>query len=151
VDHAPATPAVGYRFDYAGRALVISGDTRRCDEVRRAADGADLLAHEALATDLVGVLHDAAVSAERFGLARITHDIPDYHATPMEAAATAAEAGVRHLLLYHIVPPLPVPGLASRFLEGLDKVFDGPVTLSRDGTFVSLPAGSSAVTVSQRL
>ena len=27
VDHAPATPAYGYRFDYRGRSVVISGDT----------------------------------------------------------------------------------------------------------------------------
>jgi ribonuclease Z len=27
VDHRPATPAFGYRFDYAGRSVVVSGDT----------------------------------------------------------------------------------------------------------------------------
>ena len=58
----PATPAVGYRVDYGGRSLVISGDTRPSPEVARAAAGADLLVHEALSDTLVGVLNRAATA-----------------------------------------------------------------------------------------
>jgi hypothetical protein len=29
VDHAPVTPAFGYRIDYRGRSVVLSGDTRQ--------------------------------------------------------------------------------------------------------------------------
>jgi len=151
VPHDPVAPAVGYRFDYAGRSLVISGDTRRSDTVTAVADGVDLLAHEALAAHLVGVMTRAAEHAGRDNVATITRDILDYHTTPEEAAAIAAEAGVGHLLLYHIVPPLPLPGLDVAFLEGVAEIFAGPVTLSRDGTFVSLPAGSAAIDVSNRL
>ena len=46
VDHEPVDPAVGYRFEYGGRSLVISGDTSRSDAVLRASQGVDLLAHE---------------------------------------------------------------------------------------------------------
>ena len=37
------------------------------------------------------------------------------------------------------------------FLEGVAEVYDGPVTISRDGTLVSLPAGSRAVEVQELL
>ena len=117
----------------------------------RAAAGADLLAHEALSESLVGILHRAATVAGRSSVAKITHDILAYHTTPVQAARMAAEAHVRHLLLYHIIPPLPLPGLAAAFLDGVKEVYDGPVTLSRDGTIVSLPAGSHRVKLSQRL
>jgi len=57
---------------------------------------------------------------------------------------------VRHLLYYHVIPPLPVPGLEGVFLAGVSDVFDGGVTLGRDGTLVSLPAGVDVVKVSKR-
>ncbi|MEQ8485160.1 MAG: MBL fold metallo-hydrolase [Pseudomonadales bacterium] len=151
VDHTPVVPAVGYRVDYRGRSLVISGDTVATDDVRRAAEGVDLLAHEALSPRLVGVLNRAAVDAGASSVAKITLDILDYHTTPVEAAELAAAAGARHLLLYHVVPPLPLPGLARVFLDGVSDAYDGPVTLARDGLLISLPAGSDEVSVQRRL
>ncbi|MAT83436.1 MAG: MBL fold metallo-hydrolase [Gammaproteobacteria bacterium] len=151
VPHDPVAPAVGYRFDYGGRSLVISGDTRYHPPIAEHAAGADLLAHEALAPQLVGLINRAATATGRTGIARITADILDYHTTPEEAARLAAAAGVDHLLLYHIVPPLPLPGLDKAFLEGVAETYGGGVTLSRDGTFVSLPAGGSTIELGNRL
>ena len=48
VDHAPVSPAVGYRFDWRGRSVVVSGDTRKSASLVANARGADLLVHEAL-------------------------------------------------------------------------------------------------------
>ena len=70
-----------------------------------------------------------------------------YHATPVEAAEVAAAVGAGHLLYYHIVPPTPIPGLASVFLEGVSAAYDGPVTLGENGTAISLPAGSDRIDV----
>ncbi len=150
VDHSPVEPAVGYRFDYQGRSVLVSGDTAKSANLEAQATGVDLLVHEALSPELVGRLNAAATTAGRSNLAKITADIPDYHASPIEAAEVAQAAGVRHLLYYHIVPPLPVPGLEGVFLAGVSDTFDGGVTLGRDGTLISLPAGSDAVEVSKR-
>jgi ribonuclease Z len=151
VNHEPVYPAVGYRIDYRGRSIAISGDTTASDELVRAAAGADLLAHEALSPRLVGILNRAAIDAGQRNMAKITLDILDYHASPAEAAASARAAGVEHLLLYHIVPPLPLPGLTRVFLDGVDDAYDGPVTIAEDGTFLSLPAGNDAIERSSRL
>ncbi|MEP6766733.1 MAG: MBL fold metallo-hydrolase, partial [Gemmatimonadaceae bacterium] len=35
VDHAPVAPALGYRIDYAGRSVVLSGDTRVSENLIR--------------------------------------------------------------------------------------------------------------------
>jgi hypothetical protein len=43
-----------------------------------------------------------------------------------------------------------VPGLDVVFLEGVSDAYDGGVTLGRDGSFVSLPAGTEAIEVSRR-
>ncbi len=148
VDHAPIEPAVGYRFDYAGRSLVITGDTIQSPEIQRMSEGVDLLVHEALAPHLVALMAQAATDAHLTKRAKILNDILDYHASPVDAAETAQAAGVGHLLFYHIVPPLILPGMDVAFLEGVDDAYSGDMTLGQDGTRVSLPAGSTAIEIS---
>jgi ribonuclease Z len=151
VDHTPVDPAVGYRFDYRGRSLVISGDTIKSANLQRFADGADLLLHDALAPHLVAILTRGAQAAGRENIAKITRDILDYHASPVDAAEVARDAGVGFLLYYHVVPPFPISPLETAFLEGVDAVYDGPLAVGRDGTTIHLPAGSDAIDFEQRL
>jgi len=151
VDHTPVDPAVGYRFDYGERSLVLSGDTIKSENLQRFADGVDLLVHEALAPHLVAVLTRGAETAGRKNIAKITRDILTYHASPVDAAEVARDAGVGFLLYYHVVPPLPLAPLEDAFLEGVDAVYDGPIAVGRDGTTVHLPVGSDAIDVEQRL
>ena len=150
VDHAPIEPAVGYRFDYKGRSVVLSGDTVKSANLEAFARDVDLLVHEALAHRLVEVITRAAESAGNHRIATITRDILDYHTTPVEAAQSASAAGVGHLLYNHIVPPLLLPPMVDLFVEGVDEVYSGPVTVGRDGMLVQMLAGSDAIDVSIR-
>jgi ribonuclease Z len=150
VKHDPVTPAVGYKFEYGGRTVVISGDTAKSDNLQHFATNADLLVHEGLSHELVGVMQAAAEGAGRTNVAKILADIPGYHTDPREVAEIAAAASVRHLLFYHVIPPLLVPGSEAAFLRGVDSIYKGGVTLGRDGTQIELPRDSTAVAVSQR-
>ena len=150
VDHEPVRPAVGYRFDYGGRSVVVSGDTKKSASLQSQAQGVDLLVHEALSDRLVGEIHAGAKAAGVANIVKITSDIPDYHTTPVEAAEIAEAAGAAHLLYYHVVPPMPLPGLEAVFLEGVDDAYSGAVTVGRDGTTVFLPAGSDTIEVSSQ-
>lgn len=147
VDHDPVKPAVGYRFDYKGRSIVVSGDTSKSENLERFATGVDLLIHEALSPALMRIFEETAREVGNQSMAKIAQDVLTYHATPVEAAESAAVVGAKHLLFYHVVPVMPIPGLASVFLEGVDDVYEGPVTLGRDGTTLSLPSGSSQIRV----
>jgi ribonuclease Z len=144
VDHGPVKPAVGYLFNYKDRSVLISGDTSKSANIEQFAQGVDLLLHEALAPNLVGIMHDAATETGAHELAKITLDIQNYHASPVDAAETARDAGVGHLLYYHIVPPLILPGMDEAFLEGVEEVYPN-FTLGEDGTSFSLPAGSTDI------
>lgn len=141
VDHSPAEPAVGYRFDCEGRSLVISGDTSYSPVLVGAAAGADLLVHDALSPELTKLVEDAAGAAGLTARAKIFADIPDYHASPAQAADAAREAGVGALALTHIVPPLPLKSLEGPFLGDARERFSGPLWIAKDGDLYSLPAG----------
>ena len=151
VNHAPVSPAVGYRFDYKGRSLVISGDTVPTLSVKEQAKGVDVLIHDAMQVSMVKILHDLAGYSPSPSLAKITADIPNYHTTPEEAAKIASEAGVRQLMLYHISPPIPNPLLNNVFLGDAGKYYSGPITIGEDGLLVSLPAGSDKISIKQVL
>jgi ribonuclease Z len=146
VDHSPVEPAVGYRFTYKDRSLLITGDTIKLANIEEFARGVDLLVHEALAPNLVGMMHDAAAKSGNQIMAKITDDILTYHASPVEAAQTARDAGVGHLLYYHIVPPLVFPGQDILYLNGAQDIFPN-YTIGRDGVSFYLPSGSKEIII----
>lgn len=141
VIHDPVTPAFGYRIDYKGRSITISGDTAYAPALARAAKGSDLLLHEALNRKMVAALGTQLDERGRKDAAKIMHDIQDYHASPEEAARTAREAGVRALVLYHLVPAPPAKLIEPLFLGDAPKEFSGTLKLAQDGMLISLPAG----------
>ncbi len=145
VTHNPVEPSVGYRFDYKGRSVVISGDTTYDPRLVAAAQGVDVLFHEALDPEMVMKMRDLAQSQGNVRFTKIANDILDYHASPEDAARAAEEAGAEALVLYHIVPPLPATLLEAAFLGSAKDEFSGDITVATDGLLVSLPAGSTRI------
>ncbi len=141
VDHAPIHPAVGYRVDYRGRSVVISGDTNAVESLFAAAQGADLLLHDALSRTLLDPMIEAAQGAGNSIMRQIFTDVIDYHADSLSIEARAAEAGIRQVAYYHLVP-VPGNALAERmFARGL-----GPDTLLvRDLHTFDLPPNSTDI------
>lgn len=145
VDHAPISPALGYRFDYGDRSVVISGDTIKSKNLIAAAKGADLLFHEAQAQHMVAQLEATAKELGNPQLEKIFFDIRDYHSSPVEAAEVANEAGVEELVLYHLTPPPPNKIAEQIFVRGVDAVRDKGVTLGFDGLLYQLPIGTNEI------
>lgn len=145
VDHDPIKPAVGYRFDYQGRAVCISGDAAKSANLIVTCEGADLIVHDALQPRMLENIEAAFAAQGNANTAKIFHDIQDYHATPEQAAESAQEAGARMLVLSHLVPPLPSAYLYPTFLGDAPVRFDGGIVVGEDGMLFSLPAGSDAI------
>lgn len=147
VDHAPIEPAYAYRFDYAGRSVVVTGDLKNHPPLVAAAKGADLLVSEAISRTMTAALERASAAAGRGNTAAIMHDVQDYHISPEEAAATANAAGVRLLAFYHLLPA-PDGFLARRlFAAGVDAVRPRGWTIADDGSLYTLPIGSDEVKI----
>ena len=151
MNHAPVFPAAAYRFDYLDRSIVISGDTAPSPTLAKYSKDVDVLFHEGLQTTMVSVMHDAAAAAGRSSGAKITADIPSYHTTPEAAARIAQQAGVRYLMFYHTIPPLPLAYLNAAFLGDAPNIYKGPITVGKDGMLLSLPVGGKTITLRQLL
>lgn len=145
VDHGPVKPAYGYRFDYAGRSVAISGDTSYYEPFAVAARGSDVMVHEAQSNKLVAILGAALDAGGYHRPAKIMHDIPSYHTTPVQAARIANLAQAKLLVFSHINPPLPNWIAERAFLEGVSDTRPDGWVLGRDGMLIRLPGHSNAI------
>lgn len=130
VHHEPVHEAVGYRVTTSDGVVVISGDTRVCDEMREFARDADVLVHEAC----------RATSLAPFIAGTPFEHIFDYHADTVQLGRLADEADVRHLVLTHLIP---VPTTAEEEAGFIDDIrtggYDGPLTVGHDLDTIEVP------------
>ena len=98
----------------------------------------------AIKTNIVMMINEAANNIGSRRMAKLAIDILDYHASPKEAAEIARDAKVGHLLYYHIVPPLLLPGQRALWLDGAEDIFPN-YTIGVDGVAFSLPPNSDAI------
>jgi ribonuclease BN (tRNA processing enzyme) len=99
VQHAPVFPAFAYRFDTPSGSVVFSGDTGPCDNVVRLAQGADYLVHEVIDLDFV---RDRVAKLPNRD--NIINHLTESHTSPEDAGRIAGRAGVKTLVLSHLVP-----------------------------------------------
>ena len=125
VEHAPVWPAFAYRFDTDDGSIVFSGDTGRSENLIKLARGADVLVHEVIVTSFIHRLFPTPRSAADEGLMQ---HLLVAHTQVEEVGAVAEAAGVKKLVLSHIVP-----GNATREqLLPAGKGFSGELVIGRD-------------------
>ncbi|TPE48209.1 MBL fold metallo-hydrolase [Amaricoccus solimangrovi] len=149
VNHGPLIkPAYGYRVDYDGKAVVISGDTKKDERIAEAAKGADLLIHEVAYID-----HSMMEKFPSY------QEILDHHTRPSEAGETFAEAEPRLAAFSHIVsrgaPGMTQPEVLDAILAEAHGTWDGPIVMGADlmsftidgAITVTDPEGETVLTV----
>ena len=124
VHHGDAIkPSVGYRIEYNGHAVVLSGDTRYDENVVKNAVGADLLIHE------VGSARPALMAVPA------VQRIIAHHTTPKEAGMVFAQAKPKLAVYSHIVlqsnAQIPEPTLADVVAE-TRQTYGGPLEVGED-------------------
>jgi len=124
VDHGPQIkPACGYRIEYAGHAVLLSGDTRPSANLERHASGLDLLVHE-VAMLSPGMEKDPRAAA-----------IMAHHTTPVEAGELFMRVRPRQAVFSH-VGQIAWAGFAlvtpAMILAATRTAYDGPVLVGED-------------------
>jgi ribonuclease Z len=91
VDHYPVVPAFGYRIEYSGYSVVLSGDTRYSENLIRFAKGTDLLVHE------------VAVGSNTLSRSDLNNSILSHHTTPEEAGKVFNAVKPKLAVYSHII------------------------------------------------
>ena len=91
VDHGAVKPALGYRIEYRGHLVVLSGDTRFSENLIEFSKGADVLVHEV-------VLAPPDIQPSDRGYAAFAH-----HTTPEQAAVVFSRVKPKLAVYSHIV------------------------------------------------
>src|SRR5512135_1005704 len=128
VDHGPVKPAYGYRIDYAGRSVVLSGDTPYSENLIAHAKGCDVLVHEVVAPEVerrASVMRDPAV----------TQRIIDHHTTPEDAGRVFAAVRPKLAVYSHIVPS---PTTAKDVEGPTRRTWAGPLLVGEDLTVIEV-------------
>lgn len=138
VNHEPVEPAVGYRFDYEGQSIVVSGDTKKSESLIAAAKNCDLLIHEAMYAQMLNAIMPALKNRNPRQGAMLS-DLMSHHTSTLEVAEIAKEAGVKKVVLTHLVPSIaPSDGAERTFVRGMSEIYSGPIVVGRDNMIFSL-------------
>ena len=127
VDHPPIRPALAYRFDAPGRSIVISGDTAPSPSLIALAKDADILVHEVLYLPAL----DRVVGNERQAASLREHLLAS-HTPSTEVGRIAAAAGVKMLVLSHLVPGDDPTITDEMWAAGARAHFKGKIVVGRD-------------------
>lgn len=127
VRHPPIAQSYAYRFDAKDRSIVISGDTAYAPELADFAKGADVLIHEAMYLPALEKLIREAPDAT--GLRK--HLLAS-HTSTEDVGKIAAQAGVKTLVLTHLVPGNDSSITDEQWTEGVRKNFKGKIVVGKD-------------------
>ena len=126
VDHADfIDAALGYRLDYGGRSVVISGDTRYSENLIKFAKGADLLIHEV-----------AVARPELINKSHTARQILSFHTSPEDAGRVFAKVNPRLAVYHHIALVSTEAGIAAPTISDIIPrtrlFFKGPLEVGDD-------------------
>jgi ribonuclease BN (tRNA processing enzyme) len=119
--------AFAYRFDTKDRSVVMSGDTAYSPELAEFAKGADVLIHEAMY--LPGV---EAIVRSSPNTTRLREHLLASHTSTEDVGRVAARAGVKTVVLSHLVPGGDPTITDEMWTAGVRKNFGGQVIVGRD-------------------
>jgi ribonuclease Z len=120
VDHGEIKPAFGYRVDYGGHSVTMSGDTRPSEHLIKFAQGTDVLIHEVIDPEAFGELTSTDSREQRKA-------IIEHHTTPSQAGVVFSRVKPKLAVYSHIVPP-EVPDV----IPHTRKTYAGPLEVGED-------------------
>ena len=118
VDHRPIQPSYGYRIEYEGKAVVLSGDTAYSENLIKFAKNVDLLIHNVGAAD-----EEELRKSERY------RSIMTLHSSPEEAGEVFTRTNPK-LPVYTHMALLKVT--VEEIIERTRKTYTGPLQIGED-------------------
>jgi ribonuclease BN (tRNA processing enzyme) len=129
--------SLAYRLQTATRSIVFSGDTAYSKNLVALAKGADFFVCEIIdQSQYEANLAAARAQAAAGNRNSIAQHVVETHSNNADVGRMAAEAGVKTVVLTHLLPGSNRPGVAefpdSAYIDGVRQVFPGQVIVGRD-------------------
>jgi len=117
--------ALGYRIDYAGHSVILSGDTRYSENLIRYAKGADV------------VVHEVAAAPEHYTYTSpMVNQILGFHTSPEEAGTVFEKTKPKLAVYSHIIlltgDPFIPPPTSKDLVNRTKKTYQGAVLAGED-------------------
>ncbi|WP_164987083.1 MULTISPECIES: MBL fold metallo-hydrolase [Mesorhizobium] len=139
VHHPPVTDCFALRFEHGSKSVVFSADTAFFPPLADFAKDADILVHEAMLEEGI----ERLVARTGNG-ARLKEHLLASHSFAEEAGRIASEAGVKRLVLNHLIPADDPDIDEADWLAAVRKTWAGDLTIARDGLVVELSGAKAA-------
>lgn len=126
--------ALGYKIEYAGHTVILSGDTRYSDNLVRYAKGADVVIHEV-----------AAANEQSMQTSPLINQILGFHTSPEDAGRVFEQVKPKLAVYSHIIqltadPAVPPPSVKD-IISRTEKTYNGPLQVGED--LMSLEIGET--------
>ncbi|WP_307846675.1 MBL fold metallo-hydrolase [Rhodococcus sp. CX] len=121
----PPMPSLAYRIDADGSSVVVSGDTAPSEQITELATGADVLVHEVYSPEHLGRL----LSGTNADVDELRRHFARAHTDAESAGRIAKEAGVRTLVLWHLIP---YDLTEDDWIRQAARHFDGEIIVAHD-------------------
>jgi ribonuclease BN (tRNA processing enzyme) len=135
---APGSPAASFSRSYSfrieapDRTYVYTGDTGPSKNLEKLAAGADILVSEVIDVDKMTQILKRAPDLPPAMLPNMIKHMEEDHLTPTEIGKLAASAGVKEVVLTHVVPGADGETGLDGYVKGISPTFSRPVRLARD-------------------
>ncbi|WP_292681193.1 MBL fold metallo-hydrolase [Mesorhizobium sp.] len=139
VEHPPVTDCFALRFEHGGKSVVFSADTAFFPPLADFAQSADILVHEAMLEEGI----ERLVARTGNG-ARLKGHLLASHSFAEEAGIIASDAGVKRLVLNHLIPADDAKIGEADWTDAVRKTWAGDLTIARDGLVVELSSEKAA-------
>lgn len=128
---ARAARSYAFRFDTPDRSITFTGDTGPSERVAKLARGSDVLVSEVIDMDRMERLLRSG-NRDDFPVEELVEHLRKDHLTPPQVGQLAASAGVKEVVLHHLVPGSDGETDLSVYTKGIEQYFKGPVRVARD-------------------
>ncbi len=118
VDHGTVKPAFGYRIEYNGHSVVLSGDTRYSENLIKYARGTDLL------------IHEVVISPDTLTKSDPKYHIVALHTTPEQAAKVFNQVKPKLAAYSHIAKPYG--NTDDEIMKRTKTIYSGPLIMGED-------------------
>ncbi|MEI7737497.1 MAG: MBL fold metallo-hydrolase [Betaproteobacteria bacterium] len=124
-----------YRFESKDKCIIFTGDTGPSANVEKLSKGCDILVAE------VGKVEDVIAVQEKNGIWQMkTQDektswikhMVEEHMTPIQVGELAQRAGVKLVILNHLLPSQDINDNYERFKVAASTVFKGEIVVAKD-------------------